>query len=342
MGALAFVLSGCAAMSGDGHRPAAVEPGAPAASLAPDPVLRIEPWSFAGAQGRAITTLHYRIFTTEGDVPLRRRVPQFLETALVEFRSSLGDLPAPSESMETYIMGSRAQWAALTRQFTGARSATYLKIRAGGFAENGRALLFDLGAKGTFGTVGHEGWHQYTQRVMRDALPIWLEEGAATHFEGFRWVEDTPVFLPWANVERFDRLRETLNAGRLLRLDELLVQRPQDLLDAYGNDAALDYYAQVWALVHFLREGEGGRHGPALARLLRDASNGRMIDLVRANLGERVASHAALRRVGSGVFLTYFDDDLTRAAAAYEDFVRRITALRAREAIVAGRSPLGP
>lgn len=337
----ALTIAGCASGGSDGARPSALDRAAATPVLAPDPVLSIEPWTFAGAEGRAITTRHYRIFTTERDVPLRRRIPRFLETALVEYQRTLGSLPVPRESMETYIMGSRAQWAALTRQFTGSRAETYLKIRAGGFAENGRALLFDLGSKGTFGTVGHEGWHQYTQQVMRDPLPIWLEEGAATQFEGFRWAEDVPVFLPWANVERFDRLRDVVNAGRLLRLDELLVRRPQDLIDAYSNDAALDYYAQVWALVHFLREGEGGRHRRGLARVLEDAAQGRMIDLVRANLGQRVASQAALRRVGSAVFLTYFDDDLTRSAAAYEAFVREITALRAREAIVAGRSPLG-
>jgi hypothetical protein len=42
------------------------------------------------------------------------------------------------------------------------------------------------------------------------------------------------------------------------RCQDLTRSTPQELIARDAN-AALFYYAQVWALVHFLNEGEGGR-----------------------------------------------------------------------------------
>lgn len=335
----AIFLAGCA----QAPRPPAPAP-APAADLSIfNPVLSTEDWSFAGARGRIITTPSYRIYTTEESMLLRGRIALFMESAMRHYTSALATLDRPNRQVETYIMASRSQWAQLTRQLTGPRADVYLKIRAGGFAEGGRALLFDIGARTTFATAAHEGWHQYTQCVLRNILPTCFEEGIATYMEGFRWDSEDqgrPIFLGWANVERFDRLRDAAQGGRLTPLTQLLLDRPQDLLDLHDNDRALDYYAQVWALIHFLREGAGGKYRAGLQALLEDAQAGAVAARVRTRLGPDAAAAYAFRRAGIEVFQTYITADLETASREFDQFIQRLRRTGARDAIVAGRSPL--
>jgi len=312
-----------------------------------DPVIDRSPWTYAGSEGWMLTTPNYKIFTTEQGPLVSDRIPAFLELALAQYRTALGELPGPKRGgegpLETYILASRSQWATLTRQLTGERASTYLKIQAGGYAERGRAVLFDIGDRHTFSVAAHEGWHQYTQRVMEHPLPVWLEEGIAAYMEGFRWNPDAParpIFLPWANVERFDRLRDLVSSGRALPLETLLSSRPQDLLSIYSNEDALDYYAQVWALVHFLREGAGGRYRDTLTDVLRDASRGTFGRRLGMARGRRDTVAFFRTRTGTLPFEVYFTDDLDRASAEYERFLGSIVKTGARDRIVNGRSPI--
>ncbi|TVS02043.1 MAG: hypothetical protein EA423_09420 [Phycisphaerales bacterium] len=327
------------------------EPGRLSANASPpetapfafDPVESEEAWTHSGIRGRMITTAGYRIYTTESSTLLLRRIPVFLELAMERY-TQISGLSRPDRRLETYVLASRPQWAALTRQFTGERASTYLQIRAGGFAEGGRALLFDIGSRGTFAVAAHEGWHQFTQSVLRNPLPIWLEEGLGAYMEGYRWnpsAPEQPIFLPWSNVERFDRLRDLVSAGRFVPLPELLVRRPQDLLTAYSNEDALDYYAQVWALAHMFFEGDGGRYAPGLRRLIADAASGDLYREITEKSGRRAAQIYASRRTGSTVFELYFDSDLEGASRLYEAFVAEIVSTGGRDRIVAGQSPIG-
>ncbi len=341
--ATVWLLPACAAPSGGTSSRDPIDSTSLGVVEPMDSIISDRPWTYYGIEGRMIETASYRIFLTERDPLISRRVPVFLELALAHYRTMLGELPRPGGAMETYILASRSQWAALTRQLMGSRADTYLKIRAGGFASQGRAMLFNIGARGTFATTSHEGWHQYTQRTFRQPLPIWLEEGIATLMEGYRWDEvspDRPIFLPWANVDRFSRLRDLVNDRRQFSLTELLTQRPQDLLNVVDNERALDYYSQVWALVHFLREGEGRRYRAALSELVQDASGGFLFGKVRMNSSQLDYAEMLRRRAGSAVFRVYFNDDLDEASREYDEFLRVITATGARDRIVAGRSPL--
>lgn len=335
----ALALGSCAGSSATPDQPARANNATPSSY---NPVLATEPWTLAGAQGTLITTPSYRIFTTERDPLVSRRVPAFLEMAMAHYTTVLGELPRPTTKLETYILASRSQWALLTRRLMGRQAEVYLKIRAGGYATQGRALLFNIGSHATFSTLAHEGWHQFTQRSFRQGLPIWLEEGIATAMEGYRWDPSNPtrpLFLPWANIERFDRLRDLVGRDELFSLGQLLNDRPQDLLSTTSNERALDYYAQVWALIHFLREGQSGAYRDDLHRLLSDAQAGRLVGEVVRSQGVG-ARNALARRVGTPVFVTYFSPDLPAASAQYEAFVRHIVRPGGRDHIAAGRSPV--
>ena len=129
------------------------------------------------------------------------------------------------------------------------------------------------------------------------------------------------------DVRTADDLRRAAQADRLIPLAELLRHAPQSFL-ADGKARLLVYYAQVWALVHFLAEGEDGRYRDALRRLLIEAARGRL------------AGEAGDRRLGPGVLMAYIDTDLEAFEQRYVQFVRHVVRTGGRNRIVRGHSPL--
>ena len=305
-------------------------------------VLSSEPWTIESSQGRMITTPSYRVFTTSGKSSITDNIPAFLETALTHYTSALGPLPAPREPLEVYLMDTRAQWEAMTRRFMGEDAGVYLRIQKGGFTSDGRAILYDIGRRDTFAITAHEGWHVYTQRTFRNALPVWLEEGLATYMEGFRWdpsASDRPTFRPWSNFERFDQLRWGVRAGKMMPLEKLVTSTPQDLI-ADDADAALFYYAQVWALMHFLNEGENGIYKEQLRVLLSDAATGKLVQRIQKELGQRAANSYVYRKRGVDLLNLYFGQTPQAMQPAFDAFLDRVVKTGTRQMIWQGKSPL--
>lgn len=287
-------------------------------------VLETEPWSFEGRSGQIIRTRWHRVFTTADDPVLLRVLPGFLEAALDEYTSAFGPLPHPDMRLDTFLLGSREEWESLTRRFMGESSATYLSIPRGGFATGGRALLWHIGRSDTLTIAAHEGWHQYTQRTFKESLPVWLEEGIAACMEAFtpsREDRSRPVFDAAANRERRWQLREAFREDRLMPLSELLATSPQDLVSG-SPEKTLTYYAQVWALVRFLREDDDARYRSGLEAAVSDAAHGELERTVRERVGSGWERDP--RKRGVAVFTAYFSRDLDEAQEAYTAFVRGI------------------
>lgn len=305
-----------------------------------DVVVSSEPWTFEDAEGVVITTPNFRIFTTSTRPSVRERLPKFMESALLQYTSALGPLPLPSKSLETFLLASRPQWVRMTQRLMGNDAEVYLKIQRGGFTADGRAILFEIGRQDTYAISAHEGWHQYTQKTFRNPLPVWMEEGLACYMEGFRTdPSGATTFLPWANVERFDELRDSARNGRLMPLPELIRTSPQQLMQRDAS-LALTYYAQLWGLVHFLNEGEEGRHGTNLRTFVADAAGGRVTGKVSEAHGARAARMYSAGRPTPQLFATYFGASAEALDGAYVAFVKDITRLGAKQLIVQGKSPV--
>ena len=345
-----FILSVVLAASAvHGCRSSSSPSVAPAAPAAVKNDLRrtepiIEPWSFAGKNGECIDIGTHRVHSTLRDPVIRERMQIFLPTALDHYRSALVPLPAPDEPIEVFLFGSRTEWLGYTRERLPQEAAMYEKIGRGGYTVEGDAVLYDIGRWDTFTIASHEGWHAYTQHVFRHSLPVWLEEGIACYMEGVRGGVDgaPPTFIPWRNFERFGELRDVVARNRLIPLEELVQGTPQDAL-ANGRTTLLGYYAQVWALVHFLNEGEGGRYRRGLERLLSDAVEGRIAGTLweSSRAGTRNERRMAIgRQVGPAVLREYFAEDLPRISAEYDAFVRAVVARGNGEKIWRGESPL--
>ncbi len=330
------------ASGGAGSSVSGASPGELSAPKLPETlVLKTETWTFTGKEGRAITTPSYRIFTTADWPWMIDSMPMFLESALGYYTSALGTLPKPTRAMDTYLMANRPQWLDLCRSILGPDDRSFEQIQRGGVTLGGRAMLYNVGPRDTFALVAHEGWHQYTQTAFKDPLPVWLEEGIATYMEGYRWNRQrtTTSFEPWRNFERFEALRRASDRGRLLSLQDLLMTTPQEEL-ARSDERALTYYGQVWALVHFLREGEGGKYAQGLAEALADAARSGLTHHIERMLGGQAARSHMMRRRGPQLMQAYCTFDLVQADKEYAAFITKVVKPGSGQLISQGKSPV--
>lgn len=304
-------------------------------------VLAKDPWTFESTPGVAVTTRHYRIHLSGDQPALVGRLPIFAEGALLNYRTSLTALPAPEARMETFVLANRNEWVRCIQMIWGAKAEPYLTIQRGGITAGGKSVLYDIGPRDTLTLAAHEGWHQYAQSTFQQQLPVWMDEGIATFMEGFRTEPGTNrfIFLPWANLERFDRLREAASADGLMTLRELMESSPSSQLA--GGDA-LTWYAQVWALVHWLNEGDASSRRAGLQSMIQDAAEGQLIARVEEKLGPRSAVYVRQKRPGPELFNTYFPGTVDAANDSYQAFIRKVVGVGSREKVVAGKSPCEP
>lgn len=297
-------------------------------------------WTFQGAGGMAYTTAHYRVLTTVQRELLRDRLPGFAEASLARFSEAFPEMPRPTGGLEVFVLSSRPEWERFVTEVYGSEGLErYRAIERGGFTQRGRAVLWDIGVQDTMAILAHEGWHQYAQVTLREPLPSWLDEGLAVWAEGFRWDvyrPHEPIFRPWANVERFDQLRHAASSDGLMPLEQLLTERPQALIQV-SSESTLTYYAQCWALAHFVMSDPDRR--AALGRLLEDAAAGRMMSRLEARYGSRAARAAVLRRSGIEVWRMYFGEDLAADNEAFDSYLQALVAPGSKNRIVRGESP---
>ncbi len=344
LGVLPALLFGCAAAS---RAPSSsTAPGQVSETDAPFAIQRTA-WRFAGADGQIITTPHYQLYITLNDPQVIDRLLVFAEHGLTHYTSILANLPMPTGHLETYLFQDRKQWEAKTRQLLSTQAPTFLNLGRGGFTTRGRSVLYYIDRHGrtrdTFAIVAHEGWHQYAQSTLLHQLPAWLEEGIATYMEGHLTEPDGCIeFRPWANRERYRTLRYAVRADKLIGLDEVITRTPQSFLKV-SKDQLLIYYSQVWALVHFLREGQGGQYRPALTQLLMDAAHGRDApesSTIKQSLQGGRREGPPRTRMATVLLRQYFNADLDTIQAQYIEFVHKLVANGGYERIVEGRSPV--
>lgn len=347
----------------------------PGESAGASAVRGVQEWSFNNDPGKQVSTDHFHLYTTERSTIITQRMPSFLEAALVNYRSAVGPLPSPARPIDVYVMNDRPQWQALTLSVLGERGRAVVNgIKRGGFTTQGMSLLFDIGSFDTMSIAAHEGWHAYTQTTFSETLPMWAEEGLATYMEGHRWNGAAPQFSGWANIARFDRLRVAVKDNALMPLEAVLASSPNQMIGMRGmivggggggvdTSAACDesavgaagatpgsgvadgpilWYSQVWALMHFLNEGEGGKYRLTFQSMIQDAASGQMRAKVVSHVqGRSDGSRARLlpSAAATETFAAYFGRDLSVIGAEYDRFCRQAVRVGSREAITVGRSP---
>ncbi len=278
-----------------------------------------EPWQLADRSGHRLLTGHYDVRTTIDDPVLLDAIPQVLETAYLYYRQLIPTAEPPSQPMRVYLFARRDEWAAFTRRLAGARAATLLKVRQGGYTEGGVAVIQYVSHAVTFPLLTHEGFHQYVHDCIGRPLPAWLNEGLATLCEGQRWSSTgLREFDPWYNPARRNALAQAFMRDELIPLDELLAMNAGHVVGGPTRRIGT-YYAQVWALMLFLQESGEGRYAADFQRLLSTAGSEDLRPHARA---AGVRSRDGASDFGTLVFRAFITDELEAAGREYEDFIR--------------------
>ncbi|TKJ33842.1 MAG: hypothetical protein CEE38_19665 [Planctomycetes bacterium B3_Pla] len=292
----------------------------------------VEVWTNKYGPGLKLTTAHYEIFTTLSKPGMLRRIPGFVESVYRAYNSQLPELIETRAKLTVYLFADRRQWEDFTRDFAGEQAETFCSIKAGAYYHNGACVAYDIGAERTFAVIGHEGWHQFTDRHFRFRLPSWLDEGVAMLFETGQ-AQDGAFYLdPARNAYRLNALAKTLTGGRMIPLKELIASNPGDALAMDRTDAVMTFYSQSYALVRFLQEADGGRRLGDYHRLLTDGLRG---DWPLDRVSKKIATDRNIPRnilwnhiVGLVLFEEYVGDDFERIEKEYLAFCRQIVEFR--------------
>jgi tetratricopeptide (TPR) repeat protein len=210
------------------------------------------------------------------------------------------------------------------------------KPRIGGRVANSVAGYFQPGTDVNYITLARDGdlardpstlLHEYTHLLFNNhfrAAPLWLKEGLAEFYSTARLSADGQrLTLGEAPEHRRRELRgrELLPLATLFALD----QSSPTYADPLQRNL---FYAQSWALVHYLSEARGGRGG-ALARFTDVLAGGAGVeDALRQafNLGVKeletgLATYARAGRYKSGVevFARPLDFDAQTSAYTLSD-----------------------
>jgi tetratricopeptide (TPR) repeat protein len=110
------------------------------------------------------------------------------------------------------------------------------------------AVTVEGDAKGAYGTIFHEYVHELlnTNLAASDAPP-WLNEGLAEYFQTFRIIDDRSAAFGSIQATHV----ELLKRGPLMPWDDFFRLDASALLQT-GEHSRSMFYAQAWALIHFL------------------------------------------------------------------------------------------
>jgi hypothetical protein len=279
----------------------------------------IQPWRFGKQPGSKVISEHYEIYTTLQHRILLEALPDFVEAAYTNYQQLVPPLRRPEGRMQVYLLASRAQWETFTRRFTGSRAEKFLKVRNGGYSERGTSVIEYVSHDVTFPLFAHEGFHQYLFYHVNMRIPAWLNEGLAVYCEGQRWgASRLERFDPWFNPQRSNELAAALSLNRLHSLATLLQTDAGRMIEGSSRSIAT-YYAQIWALVLFLREGENGKYAADFRRLLAALGDDDLEQFARASY---IWSERATFNFGEALFRSFISEDLETVQKEYYDFMR--------------------
>ena len=214
-------------------------------------------WTEAAADGLPgkwveVRSPHFVVASNAGRRPARRTAEHFEQIRELFVQALPGRTPESAPPLEVFaVRGERTMkrllpwyWERKDRAkpagaFRSTASGTYAVVRV------------DLLEGQGFGTVYHEYFH-FLSHATRAKVPVWVEEGLASYWGSTRLTaKAAEVGRP--DARRLDQLR--WGRGRFLPLDELMaVDRSSPHYSQ--SEKAWQFYAQSWALVHYLLIGD--------------------------------------------------------------------------------------
>jgi len=278
-----------------------------------------QPWSWEGFSGRRLTTAHFNLISTLGDLELEEALPELMEELYERYEATITPSTDGADRLTVYVLGTRNEWERFSRRKFPDRFTIYSKITSGGFTEGDTSVSFYSGRAATLAALAHEGWHQYVGSRCRARIPAWLNEGLACYHEAIEFPDTGPEFTPRRNTIRIENLRTALQQDNLLALRDLVNTDAGAIISNNNSNLTHTYYAQLWALVTFLRHD--ARHARAFARLLEDLSDGTF--QVRVSAATLSGRGKAAMSEGEAALFAYFGASPESLQSAYFNHVVR-------------------
>ncbi|HEX8502610.1 MAG TPA: tetratricopeptide repeat protein [Pyrinomonadaceae bacterium] len=125
-------------------------------------------------------------------------------------------------------------------------------------------LTTERGAENPYSTIYHEYVHLLVNNSLgRGAAPAWFNEGLAEYYSTFAVEDDRRVYLGRLVDYHLYRLREQrpIPLAQLFAVDHHSLERNK-------HDVRGLFYAEAWALVHYLILGNEGKRLPQLGQFL--------------------------------------------------------------------------
>ena len=262
------------------------------------------PWVEEKLSGRRLVTKHFDIWSTLRDGEFELALPEFLELAYSSYVGTIPPVEGESPRLNVYVLGTPSEWArfVMSRQPPGVD--IHILTRADGFTHGSMSACLYEDRATTLAALAHECWHQYIGTRSDMPIPAWLDEGLGCCFEVLQVTNGKRKYDSSRNSIRINGLRDAIGRGKLLPLEQLVISDAASISRHYDTDLTQTYYAQVWALVTYLRHGSDGRHTKDLDRLLDDVGNGRF--LARVSAHKLLAPRGDEIPFGEAAFQTYF------------------------------------
>jgi len=153
--------------------------------------------------------------------------------------------------------GKRTDWVA--GYFLGGEDANYIVLSAEGEKAD------------TYRTIFHEYVHfLVSSDIGRSNIPPWFNEGLAEYYEQFQIEDDQKATLGGLNQNHLFLLQQNklIPFETFFSIDNYSLQRQ-------GHDGAGLFYAQAWALMHYLIQGNNGARSQQLNKFTVLVLNGK-------------------------------------------------------------------
>ncbi|HEV3470400.1 MAG TPA: tetratricopeptide repeat protein [Pyrinomonadaceae bacterium] len=130
------------------------------------------------------------------------------------------------------------------------------------------------GTEDPFQTIYHEFVHLLVDNTLgRSSVPAWFNEGLAEYYSTFDIVEGRKVWLGKLDTNHLYLLRRSK-----LQPLQVLFALDNESLHRNKRDAKQLFYAQSWALVHYLILGNGGKRLPQVNQFISAMSQNRPLE----------------------------------------------------------------
>lgn len=179
------------------------------------------------------------------------RLEQFRDVFTRLFSAAKFDTPVPTTVIVFKSMGSY-------KPFNPGNNAGYFQP---GEDVNYITLTTDA-TQNPFSVIYHEYVHLLVDNTSGN-MPVWFNEGLAEYYSAFNIEEDRKVHLG----ELIPYHLETLREGKLYPLRSLFAVDHYSPEYNEGSKRGM-FYAESWALVHYLILGNGGQRMPQLGKFL--------------------------------------------------------------------------